>query len=111
MAQIEKNGLHDDQWGSRLNRTYTDPALQKMMTFEYGWYMKATIVVFLLDQTAYFDHMHPGVTNIIAQAHDMDLVPYCATPRQSMSLNVIFEWLWEFQVGLTKSLHHIGSLA
>ena len=47
IAQAEKNGLHDDQWGSRSNRTSTDPALQKMMTFEYGRYTKATIAVFL----------------------------------------------------------------
>ena len=75
MAQAETNGLHNDQWGSRPNRTSTDPALRKMMTFEYGRYMKATIAVFLSDQTACFDRMHPGVTNIIAQSHGMDPAP------------------------------------
>ena len=49
MAQTEQNGLHNDQWGSKLNRASTDPALRKMMTFEYSRYVKATIAVFLLD--------------------------------------------------------------
>ena len=76
MAQAETNGLYNDQWGSRSNCTSTDPALQKMMTFEYGRYTKATIAVFLSDQISCVYRMHPAVTNIIAQAHGMDPAPY-----------------------------------
>ena len=75
MAQAENSGLHNDRWGSRSNRTSTYPALQRMMTFEYGCYTKTTIAVFLLDQTLCFDRMHPGVTNVIAQSHGMDPAP------------------------------------
>ncbi|KAL7532796.1 hypothetical protein ACHAXR_004899 [Thalassiosira sp. AJA248-18] len=34
-AESQK-GLHDEQWGSRLNRTSTDAPLWKLLTFEYG---------------------------------------------------------------------------
>ena len=86
MAQAENNGFHNDQWCSRSNHTYTNPALQKMMTFEYGRYIKATIAVFFSDQTACFDRMHPGITNIIAQAHVMDPEPcLCYTKTISVS--------------------------
>ena len=44
--------LHDEQWGSRANRTLTNAALRKMITFEYGRYMRATIGLFANNQTA-----------------------------------------------------------
>ena len=47
--------LHTEQWGSRPNRTAHDAAMLKMLTFEYGRYMKATIALFANDQTACFD--------------------------------------------------------
>ena len=47
--------LHTEQWGSRPNRTAHDAAMLKMLTFEYGRYMKATIALFANDQTTCFD--------------------------------------------------------
>ena len=75
MAQAENNGLHNDQWGSQLNLTSTEPAIQKIMSFEYDRYTKATIALFLSDQTACFNQMHPGVTNFIAHSHGMNPDP------------------------------------
>ena len=49
--------LHNEQWGSRANRTFTDAALRKLMTFEYGRYMRATIGLYANGQTACFDRM------------------------------------------------------
>ena len=69
MAMAETTGMHDEQWGSRGNRTSTDAALRKMMTFEYGRYMNATIALFANDQTACFDRMWPGLTNVVAAAY------------------------------------------
>ena len=48
------------------------PSAQKMMTFEYGRYMKATIAVFLSGQTACFNRMWPALTNVVAQAYRME---------------------------------------
>ena len=66
MSNAEKIGLHEERWGCRKNRTCHDPALHKMMTFEYERYLKATIALFINDQTACFDRMYPSNTNIVA---------------------------------------------
>ena len=69
MALAESaGGLHEEQWSSRKARTSTNAALQKMMTFKYGRYTKATIGLFANDQTACFDRMWAKVTNSIAAA-------------------------------------------
>ena len=72
MSHAETTGFHDKQWGPRQARSSTDPALRKMMAFEYGRYMKATIAVFLSDQRACFDRMWPALTNVVAQAYGME---------------------------------------
>ena len=64
--------LHDEQWGSRPNRTSTDAAMQKMLIFEYGRYMKFTIALFANDQTACFDRMWPELSNTVAYAVGVD---------------------------------------
>ncbi len=72
MAASEKTGLCDEQWGSRPTRTSTDAALRKMLTFEYGRYMKLTITIFSNEQTACFDRIWPEVTNAIAEVNGCD---------------------------------------
>ena len=58
MRYAEKNNtLHDKQWGSRANRTSTDAALRKMMTFQYGRYMMITSSMFCTDQCACFNRI------------------------------------------------------
>ena len=64
--------LHDEQWGSRPNRTAHDAAMTKMLTFEFGRYMKATIALFANDQTACFDRMWPELSNVVAYTCGMD---------------------------------------
>ena len=73
MKMAETTGLSDEQWGSRSNRTSTDAALRKMMTFEYGRYMKATIAMFANDQTACFDRMWPEISNVAAGSFGCDV--------------------------------------
>ena len=72
MWNAEKSGLHNEQWGGRPNRTAIDAAMRKMMTFEYGRYMKMTIALFANDQTACFDRMCPPISNVIAGKFGMD---------------------------------------
>ncbi|KAL7553871.1 hypothetical protein ACHAWF_018280, partial [Thalassiosira exigua] len=57
MGLAEVTGLHDEQWGSRPNRTSTDSALRKMTTLEYGRYTKVTIALLANDQRACFNQM------------------------------------------------------
>ncbi len=35
MKNAEETGLHNEQWGSRVNQTSPDAALRKITTFEY----------------------------------------------------------------------------
>ena len=64
----QNNALHDKQWGSGANRTSTDTALRKMMTFKNGPYMKITLSMFCADQCARFDQICLEITDITAQA-------------------------------------------
>ena len=73
MKMAEATGMSDEQWGSRANRTSTDAALRKMMAFEYGRYMKATIAMFANDQTACFDRMWPEISNVVAGSFGCDI--------------------------------------
>ena len=72
IANAEKAGLNDEQWGSRRNRMALDPAMRNMMTFEYGRYMRITIAMFAADLTACFDRMFPGLSNITAAKYGME---------------------------------------
>ena len=73
MKNAESSGLHNEQWGGRPNRTSIDAALRKLLTFEYGRYMKMTIALFANDQTACFDRMCPAISNMIAGKFGMDV--------------------------------------
>ena len=73
MHNAELAGLNEEQWGSRKNRMALDPAMQCMMTFEYGRYMKATIAMFAADLTACFDRMVPALSNIISGKFGVDI--------------------------------------
>lgn len=63
---MEKAGLNEEQWGSRKSRMALDPAMNNMMTFEYGRYMRVVIAMFAADLTACFDRMFPSLSNIAA---------------------------------------------
>ena len=72
MTTTETIGLYEDQWDlDRLEQPLTQLYIT-MMTFECGQYTKATIEVFLSDQTACFDRMWPALMNIVAQAFGME---------------------------------------
>ena len=75
MKNTEATSLSNEQWGSHTNRTSNNTALQKIMTFEYGRYMKATIATFANDQMACFDRMHPKITNFVAAANGCENKP------------------------------------
>ena len=69
--------------------------------------MKVPIAIFLSDQTACFDRMHPGVTNIIAQAHGVDPTPYlCHTKTVDESQRHIRTVLGVSSGSYKNSPHH-----
>ena len=59
--------MYDEQWRFIAKRTSADDALQKMMIFEFGIFMKITIAMFEGDQLSYFDRIWPIVTNVTAR--------------------------------------------
>jgi hypothetical protein len=73
MDNAEQAGLNDEQWGSRRNRMALDPAMRKLMTFEYGRYMRATIAMFAADLTACFDRMYPALGSLVSGKFGMDV--------------------------------------
>jgi len=81
MAMAEKTGLDDDQWGCRKNRTSIDAAMRKLLTFEYGRYMYATVGTNPIDLTACFDRMRPEITGVVAQVH--------GTPKEVIKAKVL----------------------
>ena len=95
--------LHNEQWGSRANHTSTDAALRKMMTFEYGQYMRATIGLFANDQTACFDRMWAEVMNVVAAASG------CDSMVQKCRLETIDAMRRHCKTGLGVSEGHYGN--
>jgi hypothetical protein len=73
MDNAETAGLNDEQWGSRRHRMALDPAMRKLMTFEYGRYMRSTIAMFAADLTACFDRMYPALGSIVTGKFGMDV--------------------------------------
>ena len=72
MHKAEQIGIHGEQWGCRKTRTSTDPALRKMMAFEFGRYTNATIALFANDQTACFDRLFPSLTNVVLGSYGIE---------------------------------------
>ena len=50
-----------------------DPALQKMLSFEYGRVLYVTMALFTNDATACFNQMVPNISTLVAQKYGMDL--------------------------------------
>ena len=50
-----------------------DPALRKMLSFEYSRVMYATMVFFANDTTACFDRMVPNISAIIARKYGTEI--------------------------------------
>lgn len=61
IANSENSNLTEEQWGGRPGRTATDPALRKMLAFEYGRALYVTIALFANDAVACFDRMVPNL--------------------------------------------------
>lgn len=66
----ETTDLTEEQW-ARPNRTAMDPAIRKMLGFEYSRVMYVTIIFFANDATACFDRMVPDISSIIARKYGM----------------------------------------
>jgi hypothetical protein len=73
MDNAETAGLNDEQWGSRRHRMALHPAMRKLMTFEYGRYMRSTIAMFAADLTACFDRMYPALGSVVSGKFGMDI--------------------------------------
>ena len=68
ISNAESTDLTEEQW-ARPNRTAMDPALRKMLGFEYSRVMYVTLVFFANDATACFDRMVPDISSIIARKY------------------------------------------
>lgn len=72
MENAERDGLTDEQWGGRRNRSSVDAAMLKLLTFECARIKKSTIADTLYDLIACFDRMKASASNIIAQRSQVD---------------------------------------
>jgi hypothetical protein len=70
MKNAEMTDLCHEQW-ARSNRTAMDPALRKVLGFEYSRIMYVTITLLANDMTACFDRMVPDISSIIARKYGM----------------------------------------
>ena len=70
--QAETNGLSDEQWGSRRDRTSINTSMIKLMQYENARVMKSAMGEINHDCKACFDRMHPSQSNIYAQKHNME---------------------------------------
>jgi hypothetical protein len=71
IANTESTDLTEEQW-ARPNRTAMDPALRKLLSFEYSRVMYVTLVFFANDTTACFDRMVPDISAIISRKYGME---------------------------------------
>lgn len=71
VANSEGTDLTEEQCGGRPGRTASNPALRKMLAFEYGCALYVTMALFANDATACFDRMVPAISTIIAMKYGM----------------------------------------
>ncbi|KAL7553353.1 hypothetical protein ACHAWF_018682 [Thalassiosira exigua] len=71
MQNAEANGLSDEQWGSRNNRTAIDAGFKKLLTYENARVMKSTMAEGSHDVRACYDMMAPSQSNVYAQKHNV----------------------------------------
>ncbi|KAL7529017.1 hypothetical protein ACHAXR_002748, partial [Thalassiosira sp. AJA248-18] len=69
VTNSEATTLTEEQWGGRPGRTATEPALRKMLSFEYGRVMYVTMALFANDAVACFDRMVPNISTLIARKY------------------------------------------
>jgi hypothetical protein len=72
MENTERDGMTDEQWGGRRNRSSVDAATLKLLTFECARIKKATTADTMYDLVACFDRMKAQMSNIIAQRSLVD---------------------------------------
>ena len=71
MIIAKENGLSDEQHGLRKNRTCTDVAMIKLLTFECARAKKITIGEISHDCNACFDRVERSQSNIFTQKQNM----------------------------------------
>ena len=78
----EQTDLTVEQWGGCPDKTGTDPAMRKMLTFEYGRVLMVTIALFANDAVACFDQMVPNLLSLVA-------MKYGIMPNAMISRNLV----------------------
>ncbi|KAL7548603.1 hypothetical protein ACHAWF_011877 [Thalassiosira exigua] len=71
VANSERTELTEEQWGGRPGRTFTEPALRKLLAFGYGRVMYVRIALFVNDATACFDRMVPDISSLVSMKYSM----------------------------------------
>ena len=69
IQNAERTSLTEEQWGGRPGRTATEPALRKMLAFEYGRALFVTMALFANDAVACFDRMVPNLSTLVARKY------------------------------------------
>jgi hypothetical protein len=72
MQNAECNGLSDEQWGSRRNRSSLDAAMIKLLMFETARIKKTTLAATYYDLVANYDRIKASISNLMAQRHMVD---------------------------------------
>jgi len=62
------NLLNDGCYGSRANRSATDPVLLEVLQREYSWFTRTPQIKFFNDATACYDRIIPSIANLVARA-------------------------------------------
>ncbi|KAL7548720.1 hypothetical protein ACHAWF_017511 [Thalassiosira exigua] len=71
VSNTKMTELTEEQWGGRPGRTAVEPALRKILAFEYGRIMYVTVALFANDATACFDRMVPNISALISRKSGM----------------------------------------
>ena len=71
MDRAETNGLSDEQWGSRKNRTSIDAGLKKLMAYENARVTKSTMAEISHDKKACYDMMDPSLSAVYSQKQNV----------------------------------------
>ena len=66
MQRAEQNGLTDEQWGGRANRSSTDAAMLRLCTYENSRMMCMPMGELSYDCKACFDRMYHENSNSLA---------------------------------------------
>ena len=67
----ENTDLTDKKWGGRSGKPAVDPAMRKMLAFEYGRLIYVNIALFTNNAVACFDRIVPSISTLVAHKYSV----------------------------------------